>query len=779
MGPKMQPGGNNVIADDVRLSFVESLYQKRATLFAGMVVHVIVAMAVYVRLDDVFYLFCALAVFCIWVCRMLGMLAFDRCDSTKFTLVETLRWERQYVAGSLSIALTLGCMSAYALVVAHDPFAELATISVTMATMISVVGRNFGSKLNADMIILSACLPMMAGLIFAGDPFMVVLAILLLPLFLTTRAMADGVRNFLFNAVTAERETSEIAERFDTALNNMSHGLFMLDGKGRIEVANHKAREIFNIEDALDMRGSSFKAVLRLGARNGRIQRENLAQITSQLERLTSGGEARTLIKFDRKTWLEFTSRKRGENGVVLIFEDVTSRIEQDDRILHMARFDNLTELPNRSWFGELVAEKLSRVGADHQIALAVLDIDDFKHVNDTRGHVAGDKLLCAISARLKSMARHKFVVSRFGGDEFVLFFPDVPDAERVKQLMNKVIDTVRGTYLIDGNKIYVSLSGGVTLAPARDAILEDLQIRADLALYDAKRRDKNCWSLFVESMDAKYSARQRLKADLREAIRSQTMGIVYQPMFEPTGNRIVGAEALSRWNHPDLGPISPAVYIPLAEEMGIIGDLTHCMINRAVHDCVTWPNSLFVSVNLSAHDVRNREIVSVVADTLDRHNLDAKRLQLEITESALMDDLTSVRSILQELRSMGVEIAIDDFGTGYSSLSYLDILPINKVKIDRAFVMNITEDDRKLKLLRGVVHLSRELGLDIVVEGVENEAQLKMIQDNNCADLIQGFIFGTPMPNSALIELTHKLGNGKDFARPVLIESVRPAKRR
>ncbi|WP_245415448.1 putative bifunctional diguanylate cyclase/phosphodiesterase [Hoeflea marina] len=770
--------GNTVLAADVRLSFVESLYQKRETLFAGMIVHVIVAMAVYLRLNDPFYLFCALAVFCIWFCRVLGMRAFDRCDSSKFTLAETLLWERWYVAGSLSIAFTLGSMSAYALVVANDPFAELATISVTMATMISVVGRNFGSRLNADMIILAACLPLMAGFMLAGDPFMIVLAIMLLPFFLTTRSMANGVRDFLFNTVTAERETAQIAERFDTALNNMSHGLFMLDGDGRIEVANHKAREIFNIEDGLDLRGRSFKAALRLGTRNGKIDRGNLAQITSQLERLTSGGEARTLIKFDRKTWLEFTSRRRGENGVVLIFEDVTSRIEQDDRILHMARFDSLTELPNRNWFGELVAEKLSRVDGDHKVALAVLDIDDFKHVNDTRGHVSGDKLLCAISARLRSMARHKFVVSRFGGDEFVLFFPDAPDAARLTQLMNKVIDTVRGTYLIDGNKIYVSLSAGVALAPAREAILEDLQIRADLALYDAKRRDKNRWSLFVESMDAKYSARQRLKADLREAIRGETMGIVYQPMFEPTGTRIVGAEALSRWNHPDLGPISPAVYIPLAEELGIISDLTHGMINKAARDCATWPDHLFVSVNLSAHDVRSREIVSVVADTLDRHNLDAKRLHLEITESALMDDLASVRTILQELRSMGVTMAIDDFGTGYSSLSYLDMLPINKVKIDRAFVMNITEDERKLKLLRGVVHLSRELGLDIVVEGVETEAQLKLIQDNNCADLIQGFIFGMPMPNSALVELMNKLGNGPYRRQPVSMASHRDAGR-
>lgn len=765
----MQPQGHQAIAADIRLSFVSSLYQKRGTLFAGMIAHVVTASSIYVKTSDPFYLLCAVALFCIWLARMLDMMAFDKRDKGAFTLADTLRWERRYVAGPVAGALSLGIMCAYALVVSHDAFAELASISITVASMISVVGRNFGSKLNVDMMILAACLPLMAGFFILRDPFMTVLAILLLPLFLTTRAMANGVRDFLFNTVTAERRTADIAERFDTALNNMSHGLFMLDGEGRIEVANHKAREILSLDDSMDLRGRALKAALRLGARNGMIPRDNLQQITAQLEKLVTGKEARALIKFDRNTWLEFTSRSRGENGVVLIFEDVTSRIEQDERILHMARFDSLTGLPNRSWFNELVSKNLENAGKNRQVALAVLDMDDFKHVNDTKGHVAGDKLLSAVAARLKAMTRDKFIVSRFGGDEFVLFFPEIPDVARISALMSKVIDTLRGTYLIDGNKIYVGLSGGVAMTPARGAVIEDLHIRADLALYDAKRRDKNRWSLFVESMDKKYSERQKLKADLREAIRSESMGTAYQPMFEPSGTSIAGAEALSRWSHPEMGPVSPAVYIPLAEEMGIVSELTRCMVNKAVQDCAAWPNQLFVSVNLSAYDLTNRDIITVVAEALRRHGLDPCRLHLEITESALMDDPETVRTILQELREMGMTIAIDDFGTGYSSLSYLDMLPLNKVKIDRAFVSNITEDPRKLKLLRGVVHLSRELGLDIVVEGVETNEQLKLIRDNDCADLIQGYIFGMPMTNGGLVEIAGRLGGALRLGPPLL----------
>lgn len=754
----MQTADNTAFADEVRLSFVASLYQQRGTLFAGMIAHVVTAMAVYLRIDDPFYLYAAFALFVVWFVRNIGMMAFDRLPKSEFKLADTLRWEKRYVIGSFVTCSILGTICGHALVVAQDPFAELVTVSVTLASMISVVGRNFGSKLNVDMIILAACLPIMAGLVMARDPYMGLMAILLLPLFLTTRSMANGVRDFLFNSVTAERKTSEIAERFDTALNNMSHGLFMLDGEGRIEVANRKAREFFNIDANIDLNGRVLKAAMRFGARNGVIARENFSQINEHLDRLIQGLEDRSLVRLDKNTWLEFSARHRGGKGVVLIFEDVSARIQSERRILHMARFDNLTDLPNRSWFKDLVAAKMAKARPGQNLALAVLDIDDFKHVNDTMGHVSGDKLLSAIANRLRSLSRQKFVISRFGGDEFVLFLPDVADASDLSRTLDHVIDTLRGTYMIDGHKLFISLSGGASMAPVADAQIEDLHIHADLALYEAKRRDKNRWVLFEDSMNHQYSERQRMKSDLREAIRTNAMDLFYQPMFDPEGQRIAGAEALSRWNHPQLGPISPAVYIPLAEEMGIIGDLTRCVIDKAAEECANWPDDLFVSVNLSAFDLGDRTIISVISDALDRNNLAPGRLQLEITESGLMNDLETARVILTELRSMGLSIAIDDFGTGYSSLSYLDMLPLNKVKIDRSFVQNVTDDERKLKLLRGVVHLARELGLEVVVEGVETESQLVMIRENDCADLIQGYIFGTPMPKGAFKELATKL---------------------
>ncbi|MAY60619.1 MAG: hypothetical protein CML29_00245 [Rhizobiales bacterium] len=765
----MLPTNRDNDAAEVRLSFVRSLYLKRGTLFTGLIAHVITASAIFFKTSDPFYLYIGVAMTLIWAARMAGMLAFDRCDTSNFTMADTLKWERYYVAGPVAGALTLGIMCAYALVVSRDAFAELASISITLASLISVVGRNFGSRFNVDMMVLSVCLPLTAGFLILRDPFMVVLAVLLLPLFMTTRSMANGVREFLFNTVMAERKAAQLAERFDIALNNMSHGLFMLDGDGRIEVLNNKAREIFRVQSSIDLRGRTLRLALRLAARNGILPPEDLESVTRRIENLASGRDRRLLIRFTDDTWLEFTSRLRGGNGVVLIFEDVTARIRQEEKILQMARYDALTGLPNRNWFQELASARLAKLKKNRQVALAVFDLDDFKHVNDTKGHVAGDRLLQAVAANLSEIGGEHLVCSRFGGDEFVLFFPDIPDLTALGEWMDRISAALCGHYQIDGNRIFVTVSGGVAISLAGATVLEDLHIRADLALYDAKRRDKNRWSLFVDSMDEKYSARQKLKGDLRDAIVNGTIGVAYQPMFLPDGTRIAGAEALSRWRHPEMGPISPAVYIPLAEEMGIVNDLTRCMINRAVEDCVGWQEDLFVSVNLSAYDLINAEIVRVVDDALERHGLPPQRLHLEITESALVDDPNSVRRMLETFRSRGITIAIDDFGTGYSSLSYLDILPLNKVKIDRAFVANITEDARKLKLLRGIVNLSRELGLSIVIEGVETEEQLKIILENDCADLIQGFIFGAPMPAALFHDLAQRMAgaaSGKE-AKP------------
>lgn len=752
------------IPTDVYLSFVRSLYGNRMTLRAGLVVHVTTCLLIYFKVGDPAFLWFCGAVITIWILRMVSMRLFDRVNFSEDDRPKIVRWEWYYISGSGLATLTLGLMNGYCFLFTNDAFAQIIVLSVTLGSMVSVVGRNFGSRLNVDVINLAACLPIMISLFLTGSIYLIILGLLLVPFFLTTRSMANGVREFLYDNVISHREIAIIADRFNTALNNMPHGLFMFDSSNRIVVANKKAAELLKVPSRDALRNHTLKAVLRFGVRRSVVSADQAKIIQRQLDALIDGRESRALVYFSDDLYLEFSAKRRNDKGVVLIFEDVTARVRAEEKIVYMARYDSLTGLANRGYFSEIVEKSVKEMPDDGKYALVVIDLDDFKHVNDTSGHLTGDRLLCALAARLNGVIDERMTLSRFGGDEFVIFIRDVRDAEQIDKMMSDLFDALCGTYLVDGNKIFVGLSAGVVIGMKSEYRLDDMQIRADLALYETKHNDKNSWTIFAEEMDDKYRRRQKLKTALREAVREKAFTVAYQPMFTADTIQIACCEALSRWYHPEFGAVSPADYIPLAEEMGIVGELTRHMLEVACRDCASWTNGASVSVNLSANDLRNHEIVDIVMSALEAANLSADRLQVEVTESAFVQDASKAKMILTELRAKGVTIAIDDFGTGYSSLSYLNVLPLNKIKIDRSFVSDITNDERTLKLLRGVVNLSRELGLEIVVEGVETEDQLELIRSTKSADLIQGFIFGMPMPCSGIIALTESTSDRKNL---------------
>ena len=617
--------------------------------------------------------------------------------------------------------------------------------------MVSVVGRNYGSPRAVNYMVFSACFPIVVGFLGLQDFYHAVLASLVLPFAMTTRSMANGVRTFLYENVLAARDLATIADRFDTALNNMPHGLFMLDADHRILVANRRACELLHLGSQERLKDCHLDVVLRFGVRNTFFNADQSKTILRQLDELLKGERSRALVQVTDGLYLEFTASTRENGGAVLIFEDVTTRVRAEKKILHMVRYDSLTGLPNRTYFADLVQEALAERRKPGMVGFMVLDVDDFKHVNDMKGHVTGDRLLCAIAERVRRLAGDKVLAAHLMGDEFILFFPNDMNRRDLETRMRRVHEQLRGSYSLDGMTLQVSFSaGGVTVA-SDDFRLEEMQIRADLALFETKSRVKGGFTLFEQEMDARYVDRQKLKDDLRRALADDALSVAYQPMFVPDGSRIECCEALSRWTHPERGPVAPNVFIQIAEEMGIVSDITRFMIMRACADCAAWPAHMSVSVNLSVQDLRGTAIIELVAEALDAAKLEPHRLHLEVTESCLMEDLVQVQAILQELRARGITIAIDDFGTGYSSLSYLDQLPLDLIKIDRSFVRNIGEDARRFKLLRGTVNLSRELGLRIVIEGVETQEQLALINKYQCADLVQGYVFAAPMSLAAL----------------------------
>jgi diguanylate cyclase (GGDEF)-like protein len=762
----MKPQSPNIVPTDVYLSFVSSLFGNRKTLFTGMIVQILTYVAVYSKSGAHFYIYLSAVFIVVCIYRIFWFQRFDAADKDAMSREDIARWERRYLYGGVSTTTLLGIGCGFAVLVLQDFFAEIACIAVTLASMVSVVGRNYGSPKAVNLQTISASLPISLGFLLLKDPYMVLLSFTLIPFVLTTRSMANGVREFLYKNVIASREISLIADRFDTALNNMTHGLFMLDGNNRILVVNRKACELLHLTNQDQLKDCELDVVLRYGVRNAFIDGSLPSLIQRQLAQLVDGSLSRTLIQFNDDLFLEFSANRRPDGVVILIFEDVTSRIRAERKILHMVRFDPLTGLPNREYFIDLVKENLAARRQAGTIGIMVLDVDDFKHVNDTKGHISGDRMLVKIAARLKEEAGGSALVARLMGDQFVLFFPNDDNAQDLDVRIRALHGAIAGNYEVDGNTFRISVSGGYVTIDSQEFRPEEWQIKADLALFETKSRVKGGCSAFEEEMDARYIERQKLKDDLRDAIENGGLHAAYQPMFKPDGSRIECCEALSRWVHPEKGSVPPTVFVQIAEEMGIVSGITKFMLNQACHDCATWPSSISVSVNLSVQDLRSSNVVAVVTDALATSGLSPSRLHLEVTESCLMDELATVRAILTELRSKGITIAIDDFGTGFSSLSYLDSLPIDVVKIDRSFVRNITEDARRLKLLRGTVNLSRELGLEIVVEGVETQDQLTLINKYQCADYVQGYVFSTPVPTERILAMVESLAKKQIIRR-------------
>lgn len=724
---------------DVYLSFVSSLFGNRGTLVTGVVVHIVWCAIVYSYTGSQFYLFAALGFPLIFALRFFDFLRFDRVDKASLNDRQIARWERRYVTGATLLALLLGTTSGHAMLVLKDSFVAFTCIAMTMGSMMSIVGRNYGSRRAVDFQTLGCCVPIIIACVASGDTHLALMSLLLIPFGLTTRSMANGVREFLYENVLAARRIRIIANQFDLALTTIAHGLIMLDSEGRIEVINRRASNLLSLPGATELEGLSLVGILDAHSdyRPTKVVRE--------VKQLLSGRVDRTVFQLNAGVHVEFSASRREDGGVVLIFEDVSARIAAEEKILHMVQFDTLTGLANRNHFASLATKKLSRRLPEMPAALVVLDVAGFKHVNDLRGHVVGDRLLSAIASRLSAHAGPDLIAGRLVGDEFTLFVV-AEDRAQLEARIEHVHEDIQRAYELPDLRIPVALNAGCIIASAGQFDIETWLIKADLALTDAQAKGNGALTFFRPEMDARYVEEQRLRSDLRSALADNALQVVYQPMYSSDGTRIECMEALVRWSHPEKGMIAPNLFIPMAEDMGIISEITQFVLQRACQDCAGWPPSVSVSVNLSVHDLLTPEIVSDILNILANNGLPPTRLHLEVTESCFIDDPVAVGRTLHQLRAKGITIAIDDFGTGFSSLSYLTSLPLDIVKLDRAFIRDLNLDPQRIKLLRGITSMSRDLGLRIVIEGVETLDQLQLINDNQFADLIQGYVFSPPV---------------------------------
>jgi diguanylate cyclase (GGDEF)-like protein/PAS domain S-box-containing protein len=440
--------------------------------------------------------------------------------------------------------------------------------------------------------------------------------------------------------------------------------------------------------------------------------------------------------------------------AMLLALMDITERKRAEARIAFLAQHDGLTGLPNRNLLRQQMDDILAHTRRSaEKVAVLVLGLDNFKAVNDALGHSVGDKLLRAVAKRLRSTLREGDTLARLNSDEFAMIQSGLTRPEEAVLMARRLMEAIGEPFLLDGHSVVIGATIGIAMAPGDGDDSETLLKNADMALSRAKTDCRGTFSFFEAAMDARAQTRRKIEMELRDAIQGDRLQPYYQPLIDLSAGRITGFEALVRWPHPERGMVSPAEFIPVAEETGLINAVGGLMLRRACKDAVTWPDDVRVAVNLSPLQFRTGNLLSIVMDALKQSGLPAKRLELEITETLLLEKSSQVLATLHALRALGVRISMDDFGTGYSSLSYLRSFPFDKIKIDQSFVRDLGANREAQAIIRSIVSLGKGLGVTITAEGVETEAELSCLRAEGCHEG-QGFLFSRARPNDEIVQL-------------------------
>jgi diguanylate cyclase (GGDEF)-like protein len=576
-----------------------------------------------------------------------------------------------------------------------------------------------------------------------------------------------------------EATLKEANLQLDAALDNMSQGLCLYDADNRLQVVNRRFCEIFRLSRSKVRPGIGFQDVLELSVAAGNHPGRDVAELVEeQVEFYGRHANGTYFHDLSGGRVVASMHRPTSDGGWVVTYEDVTERRQAEAKIIHMARHDALTNLPNRILFREQMEQSLSRGDREGTLAVLYLDLDRFKGVNDTLGHPVGDALLCAVTDRLRMLVRGRDMVARLGGDEFAIVQIGAPQPTGATILATRVIEAIAEPFYIEGNQIVIGTSIGVAVA-STDGNEPDLLLRnADMALYRAKADGRGTYHFFQPEMDAQMQARRVLELDLRRALAVGEFELHYQPLVDVATSEVNGFEALVRWNHPTRGVVSPGEFIPLAEEIGLIVPLGEWVLRQACSEAAKWGGDLSVAINLSPVQFRNHTLVLSVLSALGASGLPATRLELEITEMVLLHDTANVLEALHQLRQLGVRISMDDFGTGYSSLSYLRSFPFDKIKIDRSFVAELGKKNDCVAIIRAVTGLGGSLGMATTAEGVETHEQLDILRSEGCTQ-VQGYLFGRPQPAEQIPELLLELSPLPSRRRKVEPLVPRPVEQR
>ncbi len=565
----------------------------------------------------------------------------------------------------------------------------------------------------------------------------------------------EDITDGLARTETVEKRKLELERqniRLDAAVNNISQGLCMMDARGRLVICNEPYARIYNLPEKLLRPGTPLQDILShlfdMGMSATGSREEYLAWRNDVIARREYGKNVHELN--GRIIMMQHHPMKDG--GWVSTHEDITEQKQNEARIRHLARHDALTDLPNRIEFLEQMAKMEAGLIRGEMAAVLYIDLDHFKAVNDTLGHAVGDEVIKQASARLWGTTRETDVLARLGGDEFALLMRPVGAVGDAAKVADRIIKAIGAPMFIGGQQIEIGASVGIAVGPGDGVKTDTLVKNADLALYKAKSEGRSTYHFFESGMDAALQQRRSIEAGLRLAMQRNELRLVYQPLLCLADNKVSCVEALLRWEHEGR-TISPVEFIPIAEETGLIVAIGDWVLREALRTAVGWPSNIRVAVNLSPVQFKSRDLVSAVGTALREAGVTADRLELEITESLLLNENETNLRVLHDLRAMGVRISMDDFGTGYSSLSYLRSFPFDKIKIDRSFMADLTTRKDSQAIIQAIIGLGKSLGMTTTTEGVETEEQLSLVRQHGATE-VQGFLFSPPLTSGALANL-------------------------
>jgi diguanylate cyclase (GGDEF)-like protein len=543
-----------------------------------------------------------------------------------------------------------------------------------------------------------------------------------------------------------DRRLAAERRQLSIAVNNIPQGLVLYDASARIIICNQPYLDMFGLSPDVAKPGCTMQRLIAHRKETGSFDGDVDAFCSSIINTVSLGKATRQLTEAPGGRAIEIINRPLKGGGWIATIEDITTRRRADEKIAHLAHYDGLTDLPNRILFRERLEQSLKAMRPGEQLAVLYIDIDEFKGVNDALGHPIGDELLKGVAERLRGCLSETDVAARLGGDEFAVIQTAIKDRSETNRLVDEIHAAIRQPFDCMGHLITTDASVGIALAPDDGVDLDQLLKNADLALYGAKGDGRRTYRFFEPGMEQRVRARRSLELDLRQAISDGSLEVHYQPVINIEDGKISSCEALLRWRHPERGMISPAEFIPIAEDSGLINQLGLWVLNTACAEATTWPDPVRVAVNVSPVQFRSPSMALNVAAALAACGLPASRLELEITEAVLIRDDEAALDMLHQLRRLGVRIALDDFGTGYSSLSYLQRFPFDKIKIDRAFIQDIAGPGASSSIVQAVVNIAAASDMTTTAEGVETEQQRNLLYILGCTEM-QGYLFSPAIP--------------------------------